>query len=96
VADGGEGLFVVSVDDQSGDFIGLVRNEYFLQEVAERDVGEGHLRGHPLAIVEGGDAGQKVPGTRRTGLGHDVLEAVEAIGLGADGMGKCGHGTGSS
>ncbi|MNG18310.1 hypothetical protein D3C84_1023650 [compost metagenome] len=92
MADHGEGLFVVGVDDQSGDFIGLVRNQHFLQEVSQRDVSQGHLRGDALAIVKGGDAGQEIPGTRRAGLGHDLFEAGEAVGLGADGMGKCGHG----
>ncbi|MNO46477.1 hypothetical protein D3C76_367640 [compost metagenome] len=33
VADDREGLFVVGVDDQAGDFIGLIGNQHFLQEV---------------------------------------------------------------
>ncbi|MNY31688.1 hypothetical protein D3C86_1658610 [compost metagenome] len=91
VADCRKRLFIVSVDDQPGDFIGLVGNQYFLQEVGERDIRQRHLRGHPLAIVECRDTRQKVPGARRTGLGHDFLQIVEAVDLGADGMGKTCH-----
>ena len=50
MADGGEGLFIVGVDDQSGDFVVLVRNQHFLQEMAEGQVSQSHLRGHALAI----------------------------------------------
>ncbi|MNN51667.1 hypothetical protein D3C81_1663240 [compost metagenome] len=82
----------MGVDDQSGDFIGFVGNQHVLQEVAQRDVRQRHLRGDSFAIIERRDAGQKVAGTCRAGLGHYILEAVEAVGLGADGMGICGHG----
>jgi hypothetical protein len=34
--------------------------------VRERDIGQGHLRGDPFAVVAGGDAGQVVP--ERAGL----------------------------
>ncbi|MNI97541.1 hypothetical protein D3C73_1562050 [compost metagenome] len=81
----------MGVDDQSGDLIGFIRDQRFLQEMLERDVGQRHLRGDPFAIVLCGNAGQEVPGARRTGLGHHVLEVVEAVDLGADGMGKTCH-----
>ncbi|MNG30506.1 hypothetical protein D3C84_1161340 [compost metagenome] len=86
----------MGIDDQPGDFIGFVGDQCFLQEVAQRRVGQRHLRGHPLAIVERGDAGQEISGARRTGLGQHFLEVVEAVSLGADGMGECGHGAVSS
>ncbi|MNP04286.1 hypothetical protein D3C76_961970 [compost metagenome] len=92
MADHRKSLFIVGVDDQAGDFIGLIGDQHFLHEVAQRDVGQRHLRRHALAVVEGGDAGQIVPGARRGCLGHHFLEVFEAVGLGADGMGKYGHG----
>ncbi|MCY1462182.1 hypothetical protein D9M71_799280 [compost metagenome] len=94
MADHRESLFIVGVDDQAGDFIVLVGNQHFLHEMAQRDVGQRHLRRHALAVIEGGNAGQIVPGARQGGLGHHFLEVFEAVGLGADGMGKYGHGAG--
>ncbi|MNN66158.1 hypothetical protein D3C81_1817150 [compost metagenome] len=91
MADGGKGVGVVGVDDQPGDFIGLVGDQRFLQKVLERDIRQGHLRRYPLTVVLRGDTGQEVSGACRAGFGHDVLEVVEAVGLGAHAMGKTCH-----
>ena len=92
VADDGKRLFIVGVDDQSGDFIVFVGDQGFFEKMLERNVGQRHLRGHALAVIERRNAREKVAGACGAGLGHDVLEAVEAVGLGADGMGKSSHG----
>ena len=39
------------VDDEAGDFVGLVGDERFVEEVCEREVGEGELGGDALAAV---------------------------------------------
>ena len=38
-----EGIEVMSVDDEAGDFVGLVWDDLLLKEVGERKVGEGEL-----------------------------------------------------
>ncbi|MNF73973.1 hypothetical protein D3C84_559930 [compost metagenome] len=91
VADRGEGGAVVAVDDQPGDFVVLVGNQRLVEEVLERDIRQRHLRGDALAIAGRGDAGQEVPGARRAGLGHDFLEAVEAVGVATDSVSKTSH-----
>jgi hypothetical protein len=55
-----------AVDDQPGDFIVFVGDQRFAEEVLERDIGQGHLRGDPFAVVAGGHPGQVVP--ERAGL----------------------------
>ncbi|MNF97092.1 hypothetical protein D3C84_799080 [compost metagenome] len=91
VADGGKSLLVMGVDDQPGDFIGFIGNQRFFEKMLERDIGKGHLCGNALAIVACGDAGEEIARAGRAGLGHHVLEAVEAVGLGTDAVGKRGH-----
>jgi len=91
VADRSEGQRVMAVDYQPSDFIGLVRDQHFLQEIRERDVSQRHLRGDPFTVVQRGHACQKVPGTRRAGLGHYVFEAVETVGLGTNRMRESCH-----
>ena len=86
VADRGEGLQVMAVDDQPGDFIGLVGDQCFLQKISERNVSQGHLRSDPLTVVLRGHACQKISGTGRAGLGHHVFKAIETVGLGANRM----------
>lgn len=87
----GEGVALVGVDDQAGDLVVLVGNQRLVEEVFERDVGQGHLRGDPLAVVARRDAGEEIAGARGAGLGHHVLEAVEAVGFAADAMGETCH-----
>ncbi|MNN94209.1 hypothetical protein D3C81_2127960 [compost metagenome] len=81
----------MAVDDQAGDFIFFVGDQRLIEEVLEGNVRQGHLRGDALAIAGRSDAGQVVAGARRAGLGHDLLEVVEAPGLAADDMGKACH-----
>ena len=92
VSDRGEGRRVVAVDDQPGDLVVLVGDQRLVEEVPERDVRQRHLRGDPLGVAGGGDAGQLVAGTGRAGLGHDFAQAVETPGLVAYRVGKSGHG----
>lgn len=84
VADRGEGLGIVGVDDQAGHFICFVRDQCFIEKVRQRNVGQRHLRGDALGVVAGRHACQAVPGACRAGLGHHFLEAVEAVDQMAD------------
>ncbi len=88
-----EGLGIVAVDDQPGDFVGLVGNHRLAEKVLERQLGQGHLRRHPLHVAAGGDPGQDVPGTRRGGLGQQVLEIGETPGLAAHAVLETAHAT---
>ena len=62
-----------------------------MQEVLERDIRQRHLRRHTFAVILGGDTGEEVPGACGAGLGHHVLEAVEAVGLSTHRVGKACH-----
>ncbi len=55
--DGSEGLGFVGVEDEAGDFVGLVGDEGFFEEGAKRQIGESHLGGYALDGSAGGDAG---------------------------------------
>ncbi|MCY1183906.1 hypothetical protein D9M73_245610 [compost metagenome] len=81
----------MAVDDQPRDLVFLVGNQRLVEEVLQRDVGQGHLRGDALAVAGGGYTGEVVAGACRAGLGHHVLEAVEAPGFTADAVGKTAH-----
>ena len=71
VADGGEGLGVVPVDNQAGDFVFFIGHNAFVQEASQRDLGQEHLRLDPflfgacrntrenVARTEGRSRGQK-------------------------------------
>ncbi len=61
VADRGKGLGVVGVDDQAGDLVLLVRDQRFTEKMAERNVGQGHLRGDPFPVVGGSNPCQVIP-----------------------------------
>ncbi len=91
VADRGEGFGVVTVDDQSRDFVGFIGDQRFLEKALERDLRQTHLRGDPLGIAARRDFGEKVAGARRAGLGHDLAQAVEAPLCAAYAVGVCRH-----
>nr|GFD56592.1 hypothetical protein [Tanacetum cinerariifolium] len=59
-----------------------------VEEALERHLGQGHLRRCPFGVTGGGDFGEKVPGTGRTGLGHEFPQAVEAPDHATDAVGK--------
>ncbi len=91
MTDRGERQFVVGVDDQPGDFVLFVRDQGLFKKVLERNVRQRHLRSDSLAVILRRDFGQIITGARRTGLGHDFFEAVEAVRLRTDRMGKARH-----
>ncbi|MEY9762794.1 hypothetical protein ABH988_003579 [Bradyrhizobium ottawaense] len=76
----------MAVDDEAGDLVGLVGNHGFLQELAERDVGERHPRRDHLLGGVGGDPGQPVAGARRRRPGKEVAQVREGVGRCVDGM----------
>ena len=88
VTDRREGCEIVAVDDQAGDFILLVGDQRFVEKALERHVRQGHLRRCPLGVAAGGDFGQIIPGAGRTGLGHELAQAVETPDHAADAVGK--------
>ncbi len=67
----------MGVEDEAGDFVALVGDEWLVEELRERDVGEGHLGGDALLFAVGGEAGQRVAGPGWRGLGHQGLEVFE-------------------
>ena len=83
---------IVRVDDQPRHFVGLVRNDRFIEKLPQRHVGERHLRGHALFVVLGGDAGQRIAAPRGRGLRQQLFQAVEAVRLFSNGRAKVGHG----
>ena len=79
MGDGFERLNVVGVEDQAGDFVGLVGDERFVQEGGERQVGEDGAGGDSLGVRHGGKAGEFVAGAARGGLGENVLQVRESV-----------------
>jgi hypothetical protein len=55
-----EGAGVVTVDDEACHLVVLVGDDRLVKEVRERQVGERHLRRHPLFGGCGGDAGEAI------------------------------------
>jgi hypothetical protein len=76
----------VRVEDEAGDFVGLVRDEGLVEEGGEGEIGEGHLRGDAFYGGAGGDAGEVVSGARGSGFGEEVAQALEAIDDTVDGV----------
>ena len=70
--DGGEGGGVVGVEDEAGDFVGLVGDDGFVEEGAEREVGEGHLGDDAFFGGGGGNAGEFVAGAEGDALASNV------------------------
>ncbi len=60
-----EGRRVPPVEQQPRHLVGLVGDDRLVEESGERQVGERHLRRHPLACRAGGDAGQDIARAQR-------------------------------
>ena len=84
--DGGEGSGVVGVEDEAGNLIGLVGDERLVEEGGEREIGEGHLRGHAFDGGSSGNAGELVSGAGGGGFGEQVAQTLEVIDDTVDGV----------
>ena len=78
-ADGGEGLRVVSVDDEAGDFVGLVGDERLFEKSAQRDFGEGHARESAFLFIFGSDAGERVARAGGCGFGQQRFQVGKGM-----------------
>ncbi len=90
VGDGGEGGWLVRVEDEAGDLVGLVRDDRFVEEVFEGQVGEGELGGDAFLAARRGDAGELVAGAEWGGAGEEVGEGFKRVADAGDGVGV-GH-----
>src|ERR1700679_2893175 len=77
---------VVCIQDEAGDFVGLVGDEGFVEKGGEREIGEGHLGRDALDGGAGGYAGEFVTGARGCGFGEEVFEVAEGVGNAVDGV----------
>jgi hypothetical protein len=75
----------VGVEDEAGDLVGFICNDWFGQERRERDIGESHLGGDAFGGGGGGDAGERVAGAEGRGARQQraqVIEDVASVGEG--------------
>ena len=84
--DGCKARRIVAVDNQAGDLVVLVRDNSFIEELLERDVGERHARRDHLLGAVGRNAGETVAGARRGRLGEQVAQIIEGVRGGIDGL----------
>lgn len=70
---------VVAVHDEARDLVGFVGNEGLLEERAERDVGQGHLRGGALDGGSGADTCQPVTRALGCGARQQCPQVVEHV-----------------
>src|SRR5438093_9083829 len=76
----------MGVDDQAGDFVVLVGNDGFKQELFQGNVGQRDPRRDHLLRAFGGDPRQAVAGPRRRGLGQEIAQIFEDVAGGIDGV----------
>ena len=82
---------VVAVDDQPRDFIGLVGNQRFLQELRQRHLRQRHLRRDALLGRLRGDARELIARALGRSAREQLREAVEDITAHAYGLVVNGH-----
>jgi hypothetical protein len=70
---------VMRVDDQTRDFVGLVRNDVLLQKSGQRHIGERILRGDPFLAALRRNAGKLIAAAQRRGLAEQRLEIAEHV-----------------
>ncbi len=69
----------MAIDNQPGDLVVLIGHDHFLQELAERHVGQRHSRGDHLLRGFGCDPGQPIAGARRRRLGEQLAQGRKDI-----------------
>src|SRR6478672_7661906 len=76
----------MGVDDQTRDFVVLIGNDGFVQELLQGNIGQRDpRRDRPLRAV-GCNPRQSVAGPRRRRLGQEIAQIIEGIAGGIDGM----------
>src|SRR6059058_4322016 len=76
----------MGVDDQTRDFVVLVGNDGFMQELFQGNVGQRDPRRDHLLRAFGCDPRQAVAGPRRRGLGQQIEQIFEDVAGGIDGV----------
>jgi len=77
VAKRGEGVGIVGVENEAGDFVGFGGNQRIVEEIDEREIGEGALGGDAFALGSCGDASELIAGFFLVGFGEKVAETGE-------------------
>ena len=75
----------MAVDNQPGDLVILIRDDGFVEEGGERQIGERELRRHPLFAAVGDQAGERVAAARRRRLGQQGFQIGKDVTARADG-----------
>jgi hypothetical protein len=91
VGDRRESLVIVSVEDEAGDFVGLVRDDRVAQERGQRQVRQHRSRRDPLSIGCRRQTGEFVTRTAMRCLGEDVLQVGEMVPFIVEVAGVAGH-----
>ena len=91
-SDGGQRGAVVGVEDEARDFIGLVGDDGFGEELGEGNLGEGVLGGDAFEGVGGGESGELVAGARGRGLREERAQIGKRVRDAAEGGAVDGHG----
>ena len=89
-ANGREGLGVVGVDDETGDFVAFIGHNLLGQEVRQWQVGQCELRGDALLGGLSRQSGQHIAAAQGRGLGQQVAQVPEGMARVSDGVGE-GH-----
>ena len=69
-----EGVRIVRINDQAGDFVGFIRDDRACGKYLERQVRERNLRRYALFGGARGNARQIVSGTRWCGFGEERFQ----------------------
>ena len=91
VSDGDKCSGIVTVHDQPGDLVRLVRHDSFVQEASQRQLGQGHLGGDTLLGAAGSHASEIVARACRAGLGQQVAQIGKHVGTTANDVGDATH-----
>ena len=66
----------MTVHDEPGDFVRLVRHYAFRQETLQGHIGQGHLGPDALFLILGRDTGQHIPRTQGRSLGQQFTQGT--------------------
>ena len=85
-ANGGEGCLVMAVLDQPRDLIRLIRDHAFREEMRERQISQGALRGDAFLSTFRSNAGQGIAGPKgcrareqRLQIGEDIARCADML-----------------
>jgi hypothetical protein len=61
VSDGGKRIGIMSIENEPGDFVGLIRNQRVIQKIPQWEISQGGLGGNPLLSALGCQPCQLIP-----------------------------------